>query len=191
MKRVFMFLLCLFFLFALVACSAGDPCVCSEYDYATYSIYYHANGGTLATFNPVAYNAFTPTFTLNNPTRDGYRFLGWSVNEDLSNPTVTLEVPIGTTGDLHFYATWGQLFSVKVNTSTPEFFTISYPVQYVLYGGTAVVHIKPASPIAGLQWFSIGAYQEPDTCVFNEELGCFVVRFTLTKSINIMVNAKP
>ncbi len=44
----------------------------------SYTITYDLDGGTLSTANPSSYNFNTSTFTLNNPTKSGYRFVGWS-----------------------------------------------------------------------------------------------------------------
>ena len=44
----------------------------------TYNITYELNGGTLATANPSTYTPNTQTITLNNPTKSGYEFIGWS-----------------------------------------------------------------------------------------------------------------
>lgn len=44
----------------------------------TYTITYDLDGGTLDTANPTSYKFNTDTFKLNNPTKPGYRFVGWS-----------------------------------------------------------------------------------------------------------------
>ena len=44
----------------------------------TYNITYDLDGGTLTIANPSSYTPNTPTITLNNPTKSGYRFVGWS-----------------------------------------------------------------------------------------------------------------
>lgn len=158
-------------------------------DLAVYSIYYHAEGGELSPYNPGAYNSLTPSFTLKEPTREGYRFLGWSKSADLGSPVLSVTVPKGTTGNLDFYAVWAQLYTVRIDSATPEFFTIEYVTGPVIYGETAIVHISTAKPVGGLQWYSIGSTQYPESCVYDESLGAFVVSFTLTKNITVMVMA--
>ncbi|MEZ4626692.1 MAG: InlB B-repeat-containing protein [Eubacteriales bacterium] len=64
----------------------------------TYYITYHLLGGTNNPTNPSSYTKVTPTFTLQNPTRLGYTFTGWTPSD------VTIEK--GTTGDLLFTANW-------------------------------------------------------------------------------------
>ena len=50
-----------------------------------YTISYTLNDGAVATSNPTNYNVTTDTFALNNPTRTGYTFIGWTGSNDLSS----------------------------------------------------------------------------------------------------------
>ena len=70
-----------------------------------YSISYDLNGGTLEHENPSIYNVETPSFTLNNPTKTGYEFTGWTGSNGVT-PQVTVTVSQGTTGDLNYKANW-------------------------------------------------------------------------------------
>lgn len=47
----------------------------------TYTITYNLDGGTVSTANPTTYTVETETFTLKNPTKSGYYFVGWSAFE--------------------------------------------------------------------------------------------------------------
>ena len=51
--------------------------------YKTYTIGYNLNGGT-ASGNPTSYKYNSATITLNNPTRAGYTFIGWTGSNDVS-----------------------------------------------------------------------------------------------------------
>ncbi len=55
--------------------------------------------------NPTGYTVETPSFTLTNPTKTGYSFLGWRLN---GGATLALNATVyqGTTGDLDFAAEW-------------------------------------------------------------------------------------
>lgn len=71
-----------------------------------YSISYE--GIEEATFeqnNPVTYTIETETFKLNNPTKDGYTFDGWQINDDETiNDSITIEK--GTFGNITLKAKW-------------------------------------------------------------------------------------
>lgn len=70
-----------------------------------YQIRYDYKGGTADPENPSDYNIETPDFTLNNPTKEGYEFEGWTgSNGDTPQETVT--IPKGSTGDLNYVANW-------------------------------------------------------------------------------------
>ena len=77
----------------------------------TYTITYDLGGGTLSTANPSSYNPNTPTFTLNNPTKSGYRFVGWS-SKNL----------------LNMYGRTEDYFSDFTNTSVRQFDLSKYYV---------------------------------------------------------------
>ncbi len=70
-----------------------------------YVISYNLGGGSLATVNPELYKEDTPTFTLNNPTKTGYDFIGWT-GKNISNPQLEVEIVKGSTGDREYTACW-------------------------------------------------------------------------------------
>ena len=82
----------------------------------TYTISYDLDGGTVAKENPVSYTSETETFTLNNPEKDGFTFLGWE-GTDLSEATITVTIAKGSTGDRTYKATWESNGSI---TPTPQ-----------------------------------------------------------------------
>lgn len=71
----------------------------------TYSIDYELNGGSVATANPTSYTIESDTFTLNNPTKEGYNFLGWS-EEGKSGYKETVTITKGTYGNKKYTANW-------------------------------------------------------------------------------------
>lgn len=79
----------------------------------SYKITYHLDGGTV-TGNPDIYTV-EDSFILNNPTKEGYEFQGWTgSNSDI--PNVNTAIAKGTTGDLEFYANWeNQEYYLAVN----------------------------------------------------------------------------
>ncbi len=60
-------------------------------DNTNYTISYDLNGGSLPKDNKLSYNRTTETFTLNNPTREGYIFAGWSGGKNLFNYVEPIE----------------------------------------------------------------------------------------------------
>lgn len=73
-----------------------------------YSITYNLDGGTAD--NPIKYNLFTNTFTLNNPTKPGYAFIGWT-GTNISEPKLTVTICKGSAGDLEFTAKYKLLLT--------------------------------------------------------------------------------
>ena len=83
-----------------------------------YTITYDLDGGTLGDgiTNPTTYSEETETFTLQNPTKTGYTFAGWT-GTDLDEATVNVSVAQGSKGNRAYTATW-----------TPNKHTVSYSV---------------------------------------------------------------
>ena len=99
-----------------------DVIVTSKYDLITYTITYNYNGGSLpdGVTNPSTYTIETPSFTLNNPSKRGYEFIGWTENNG-DTPEVNKTINTGTTGN---------------KTFTANYRVIEYPITYNLNGGS-------------------------------------------------------
>lgn len=72
-----------------------------------YKITYELNGGT-ATGNPATYTTETPTFTLNNPTKPGYEFTGWT-GTGLSEKTKEVTIVKGSSVERAYTANWEKI----------------------------------------------------------------------------------
>ena len=69
-----------------------------------YTISYQLNQGTVSG-NPSEFFKTTPTFTLKNPTRPGYTFLGWS-GTGINGMSKTITIAQGSVGDRTYTANW-------------------------------------------------------------------------------------
>lgn len=69
-----------------------------------YDISYDLNGGTVDG-NPTEYNKLTSTFTLKNPTRPGYTFLGWS-GTGIDGISMSVTIETGNIGNRSYTANW-------------------------------------------------------------------------------------
>ncbi len=69
-----------------------------------YTITYELNGGSNNSKNKTSYYVTTSKFKLNNPTKKGYRFLGWYTSSKYK--TKVTYVNKGTTGNKKYYARW-------------------------------------------------------------------------------------
>lgn len=82
-----------------------------------YTITYNLGGGTLAKDNPQTYSLFTVDFTLENPTKEGFEFVGWTGSNG-SEPELTITIGQGSCGDLEFTANF--VISIDVDLSLNE-----------------------------------------------------------------------
>ena len=86
----------------------------ARWEPVNYNITYDLQGGTLSTANPTTYNAETETFTLNNPTKTGYVFAGWTGSNGLI-PETTVTIPKGSYKDKAYIANWNEIYTITLN----------------------------------------------------------------------------
>ena len=89
--------------------STGNKTYTANWVPTSYEITYNLVDGILASgvTNPTSYDITSATITLNNPTRFGYDFNGWTgtgITEGTASTTVT--IPLGSTGDRSYVASW-------------------------------------------------------------------------------------
>lgn len=103
----------------------------------TYKITYNLNGGQLAVQNKATYNIETATFTLNNPTKRGYEFKGWSGSNLAGSENQSVFIEAGTYGELTFTANWTAIeYSITYNlnegtnnSANPKTYTVEQEVR--------------------------------------------------------------
>ena len=100
--------------------SHDDRTYTANWTPTNFTITYTLNGGSAT--NNTTYNVETNTFTLNNPTRSAYTFVGWSGTGLSGTGNKTVTITKGSTGNRSYTANW-----------TPTNYTISY----TLNGGSA------------------------------------------------------
>lgn len=89
---------------------AADTIIYAQWTPIEYNITYDLNGGALPSgfTNPSQYN-ITSSFTLNNPERKDYKFLGWTTTDSLT-PSTTVTITEGTMGNKNYTANWEQIY---------------------------------------------------------------------------------
>lgn len=74
-----------------------------------YDITYNLDGGINDLSNPQTYNT-EQVVVLENPTKDGYRFIGWYMDEEQTKPIT--EIKQGTVGEITLYAKWECMHNI-------------------------------------------------------------------------------
>lgn len=112
----------------------------AQWEVITYAISYDLDGGTVDGENPTAYTAES-TFTLLNPTKEGYDFTGWT-GTGLDKPTMTVVIAKGSTGDRAYKATW-ELKQYAVTIETTENGTVEASTLTPKHGEQVVITVTP------------------------------------------------
>jgi uncharacterized repeat protein (TIGR02543 family) len=107
-------------------------------DAIKYAINYELNGGTDDANNPEYYTS-SESITLKSPTRTGYIFEGWYIDQDLKNKADDVAIPAGSTGVKTFYAKWMKYEPVTPTTYEP----------IVTPSGSGTTTVTPTNPEAG------------------------------------------
>ena len=84
----------------------ADVVLYAKFEAIVYSIEYNLNGGTNASGNLTSYTVSNLPFTLEDPTKDGYTFLGWYTDNAFTE-SIT-EVTRDNAANLTLYARWGK-----------------------------------------------------------------------------------
>ena len=87
--------------------STGNREYTATWTAVEYTISYTLNNGSVSG-NPTKYKIETETFMLNNPTKNGYQFDGWT-GTDLSVKTQTVTIPKGSTGNRNYMANFSPI----------------------------------------------------------------------------------
>lgn len=95
--------------------STGNKTYYAKWNLITYNITYNLNGGSAT--NPSTYNVGSTTFSLNNPSKTGYTFSGWTGSNG-TTPSKSVSISKGSTGNKSYTANWtANKYSVVFNSN--------------------------------------------------------------------------
>ncbi|MBE6132012.1 MAG: hypothetical protein E7180_01285 [Erysipelotrichaceae bacterium] len=114
--------------------STGNKTYTANWTPINYTISYNLDGGTVNSANPSSYNIETATFTLNNPTKTGYTFTGWTGSNG-SIPQTSVSISLGSTGNKSYTANWSAneytvSFDVNGGNSSHDSKDVAYDAEY-------------------------------------------------------------
>ncbi len=97
----------------------------------SHDITYNLDGGTLANPNPDSYTMLTGDIVLNNPTRDGYDFIGWEIDGEVSSNAT---IPQFSFGDKQITAKWdADDYTITLNANGGVGVDSTFSVEYGSY----------------------------------------------------------
>ena len=123
--------------------SIGNRSYIAHWSLNIYSITYDLDGGT-ALGNPDSYTVESAAITLNEPTKAGYVFTGWSGTDLVGEDNLTVTIPAGSIGDRRYTAHWEfdpTIIAALDPTPNADFLDVSrvdwfyYDVRYVCENG--------------------------------------------------------
>lgn len=157
-----------------------DVTLTAQWSIKTYKITYELDEGTNHAENPDEYTIETDTITLKEPTKTGHEFLGWTY-EGHTNPTKTVTIPKGSTGDKTFTANWkAKAVEVYIDyyyETTPGAWNKSFTgntTKSKNYGETLTIGVNTTAAEdvdAGLRWNSSTGLYVFDSIRFTDNNG--------------------
>ena len=149
----------------------------AKWDCIEYDIHYNLEGGVNAPENPSTYNIESKTITLQEPTRRGYKFVGWYL--DASYETEIKTIDHGSYGEKEIYAKW-DIITYEIKYILPDGATHNNPKDYTVE--TALTALEAAT-LKGHRfdgWFTEAEYTNEAKQFGNGEIGekTFYAKFT-------------
>ena len=117
----------------------GNVSLTAQTQIETYTIDYKLNGGALEAgkTNPATYTLETAAFRLEEPTRTGYTFAGWTGSNG-TTPQTDVGIAQGSTGNLYFEANWTANGYKILYTGVEGADVSTFPTKHVFGKDTAI-----------------------------------------------------
>lgn len=110
-----------------------------------YKIEYDLKGGTETT-NPSTYQIVSDDIVLNEPTRKGYTFEGWTGSNGVTEQK-TVEIPKGTYGKLEYKAHWDiVIYEIEYDYAEGVGPSVANPVEYNIEQTPFIISNQPTRP---------------------------------------------
>ena len=169
--------------------STGDKSYTANWEIINYSITYQGLESATITTNPSSYNIETNTFTLNNPTKTGYTFLGWTGSNG-NTPSTNVSISKGSTGSKTYTANWKiNQYGITLNVAPTEGGTTTGSGTYD-YNSNVQISASPNIGYQFVKWndgntnssrtITLGASDVTYTASFSPKT--YVIRFKTNES---------
>lgn len=121
----------------------------AQWEATKYTISYTYNNGTAS--NPASYYITTATFKLNNPSKKGYTFKGWTGSNG-TTPQTSVSIAKGSTGNKSYTANYTiNSYTVSAVSSDSDFGSVSGGGKYN-YGTTIYLTATPTTGHCFSKW---------------------------------------
>ena len=111
---------------------AGNVCMKANGKPIVYPIVYNLNGGN-DILNLTEYDLTSGLITLNNPTKDGFSFIGWEgTGIPSGTASLTVTIPQGSKGARTYTASYTPIFTITYNLAGGEAVAVN-PATYTAY----------------------------------------------------------
>ena len=153
-----------------------------KYTPINYTIEYNLKGGSAS--NKTSYNIETTTFTLNNPTKTGNTFKGWSGTDLTGETNTSVKITTGSTGNRTYTANWTvNSYQFTLGSATHVNTTGSTTSGSKQYGSTITLKATVDTGYSFDKWTSSNTNLVSNKTVANTSFDMPAGNLTMTPSI--------
>ena len=136
--------------------STGDRNYTANYAAVAYSITYNLDGGINSPENPDGFNTASESFTLTNPTKLGYEFIGWTGSNG-NTPQMNVSIETGSTENRTYNANFRLInYSISYINIDGCNFASANPENYDVTSGTIEIANPTKNGYEFLGWTGTG-----------------------------------
>ena len=151
----------------------------AKWNVRTYLANLQTKGGEVSPSS--IYFTINDSITLPIPTRTGYTFEGWYINENYTGSAVT-GIPIGTYGDRHYYAKWNP--NEYVITLNLGYAGAQDRIEHIEYGSRDTITVPIRTGYNFVGWAYDGELITNENGLLNEE-------WTITAQVELVAQWSP
>lgn len=164
----------------------NDITLTAQWDIINFNINYELDGGTNNPQNPTTYTYESDDVVLQDPSKDGYTFLGWTSLE-ISSPTKNVIIPKHSLGEKTFTANW------KVNTYTITYDvnggdTLDNDTQKIVYGDEYALKTPTRKGYVFVGWYYNGVLFESGVWHYTSDVLLIAHWNVIEYTINYVLN---
>lgn len=158
----------------------------AKWEACQYYIEIDTNGGlVLGGINPGGYNIEDETFTLINPERNGYTFIGWT-GTDLTEPAMEVTINSGSIGNRSYMANWkANTYTITLDANEG---TVDMETVKVIYDSEYALPIPERLGHTFVGWYYDGICYSNGTWTIGEDVTLSAVWDAVVYSIDVDLN---
>ncbi len=143
-----------------------DKILYAEWKTVTYNIIYNLDGGSISGTYETSYSILSETIELKNPTRNGYKFLGWYTSSNFGENSRISKIEKGSSSDIVLYAKWETIqYTITYNISDKGALSQTAVRSYTIEDDVIILADPISSKYTFVGWYNNSGFQTKVTTI--------------------------